>query len=374
MARAPPLQGGGRGFETLNAHRDRADVLSLRPIVTLVTLRIPATLEDATSAEWLSEALRAPVDSVTTGEVDNRVSTNQPVHVELADGTARDLWIKGYFTEIGRQYRSAGVPEAAFYRDVVDRTGVRTLRVVAAAVDFDTAENVIVTEDELGEGARFLHALDPYTPDQAAETLEQLATLHARTWLDPELAELPWLANRLSFYTLTRGIADIQVNFDGPIGIGVPEAIRDAKRLYEMYQRLGELVAAATPWSVIHGDVHIGNVFLDRGGRPSFCDWQLVQRGPWYLDVGYHIATVLTVDDRRRNENDLLRHYLDRLGAGGVETPGIEEARQRIRGGFVHGLYLWAITLKVDPRKTSVLLERLGTAVADHDAYDEIRG
>ena len=39
---------------------------------------------------------------------------------------------------------------------------------------------------------------------------------------------------------------------------------------------------------------------------------------------------------------------------------------------MVHGFYLWGITLKVDPRHTAVLLERLGTAVADHDAYREI--
>jgi hypothetical protein len=343
-------------------HRRRAD------------LRIPATLEEATSAEWLSEVVGAPVVDVQTGEVDNRVSTNQPVHVELADGSSRDLWIKGYFSELGRQFRSAGVPEAAFYRDVVGRTGVRTLRVVAAAVDFDTADNVVVTEDELGEGARFLHALDPYTSDQAAETLEQLATLHSRTWLDRQLADLPWLANRCSMYTLTRGIPDIDVNFGGPIGAGVPEEVRDSKRLYESYQLLAERVADESPWSVIHGDVHIGNVYLDGAGRASFCDWQLVQRGPWYLDVGYHVAAVLTVDDRRRTERDLVQHYLERLAAGGVDAPALDDAMRAVRLGMVHGFYLWGITLKVDPRKTAVLLERLGTAVADHDAFAALAG
>jgi hypothetical protein len=338
-----------------------------------VSLRIPATLEEATSAAWLSQVVGRPVRAVRVGEVDNRVSTNQPVRLELDDGTARDLWIKGYFSDIGRQFRSAGVPEAAFYRDLVDHTGVRTLRVVAAAVDFDTGENVVVTDDELSEGARFLHALDPYTPDQAAESLEQLALLHARTWLDPQLADVPWLDNRCSLYTLTRGIADIDVNFDGPIGCGVPEPVRDSKRLYDAYRRLGARVASASPWSVIHGDVHIGNVFLDGAGRPSFCDWQLVQRGPWYLDVGYHIASVLTVDDRRRHEDELLHHYLDCLTAFGIEQPRGDDTWRDVRLGMLHGFYLWGITLKVDPRKTSVLLERLGTAVADHDAHEALR-
>ena len=39
---------------------------------------------------------------------------------------------------------------------------------------------------------------------------------------------------------------------------------------------------------------------------------------------------------------------------------------------MVHGFYLWAITLKVMPEITSRLIERLGTACADHDAYDAI--
>lgn len=336
------------------------------------SLETPATLEEATSAAWLSGVLGRPVRAVHPGEVDNRVSTNQPVHVELDDGTVRDLWIKGYFSDVGRQFRSAGVPEAAFYRDLVHRIDVRTLRVVAAVVDFDTGENVVVTEDELSEGARFLHALDPYTPDQAAESLEQLATLHARTWLDPQLGAWGWLANRCHLYTLTRGVADIDVNFGGPIGSGVPESVRDSKRLYDAYVQLAERVAAASPWSVVHGDAHIGNVFLDGLGRPSFCDWQLVQRGPWYLDVGYHIASVLTVDDRRRHEDELLRHYVDCLTAFGMELPRGDDTWRVVRLGTLHGFYLWGITLKVDPRKTSVLLERLGTAVADHHAYEDL--
>ena len=40
---------------------------------------------------------------------------------------------------------------------------------------------------------------------------------------------------------------------------------------------------------------------------PSFLDWQLVQRGPWCLDVGYHLASSLTVADRRAHEGDLVR-------------------------------------------------------------------
>ena len=107
-------------------------------------------------------------------------------------------------------------------------------------------------------------------------------------------------------------------------------------------------------------------------GAPGFLDWQLVQRGPWYLDVGYHIASALAVDDRRRAERDLVRHYLDQLTAAGVDAPSWDDAWLGVRRGIVHGFFLWGITLKVDPAITAELLTRLGNAAADHDAFEAV--
>ena len=101
-------------------------------------------------------------------------------------------------------------------------------------------------------------------------------------------------------------------------------------------------------------------------------DWQLVQRGPWYLDVGYHIACALGSDDRRRTEPDLLSHYLEHLAAQGGEAPSWDEAWGLIPVGMVYGFFLWAITLKVAPEVTTAMLGRLGPAVADHDAFSVI--
>ena len=85
---------------------------------------IPASVEEAQSASWLSSVLGAEVTQVEGGPVDQRISTNIPVHVELADGHACDLWIKGYFGEIGEMARYAGVPEVMFYRDVRGTVGM----------------------------------------------------------------------------------------------------------------------------------------------------------------------------------------------------------------------------------------------------------
>jgi Ecdysteroid kinase-like family len=113
-------------------------------------------------------------------------------------------------------------------------------------------------------------------------------------------------------------------------------------------------------------------VYLDPDGCTSLLDWQLVQRGPWYLDVGYHIATMLTVEDRRSHEAALIGHYLERLAAAGIDPPDGGAVEHGVRRGLIHGFYLWGITLKVKPEIIASLLERLGTAVDDHGGWSEI--
>jgi hypothetical protein len=346
-----------------------------------MTTPVPETLEEMLSPAWLTSALtpRFPgvdVTSVTPGPVISRVSTNARFHIECAGGVpaglSPDLCGKGYFSDVGKAFRHVGEAEACFYRDAAEATGMRTLRSVYAGVDDETRHGVVITEDVVAQGATFLDARSDFSPDQAAESLGELAKLHAATWRDPSYAGASWLDSRLETYFAQRGVADILGNFEGPIGAGVPEEVRDAQRLVDSLHWLAKEVVDADPWSVIHGDAHVGNVYLDGAGRPSFLDWQMVQRGPWYLDVGYHLASALTVDDRRRTDEDLVRHYLDRLTAAGVEAPSWDDAWLGVRRGIIYGFFLWGITLKVDPAVTTTLLTRFGNAAVDHDAFAAI--
>ncbi|ADP82443.1 phosphotransferase [Pseudofrankia inefficax] len=339
--------------------------------------RIPGTLQEMLSPAWLAEALGPQfpgiqIQAVTTGPIVSRVATNLRFHVDGQtpdlDSSSLALCLKGMFTESGALLAGTGTHEAFFYRDLAAATGVRTLHAVYADVDPERDTGLIITDDVVAEGAVFLDALTPYTPDQAAESLAELARLHAATWRAPGLAEVDWLAPRMTSHLGHRGFPEIHGNFTGPIGAGVPAEVRDAARLVEAYRRLAAAVEVAEPWCVIHGDPHVGNLYLDAAGRPSFLDWQLVQRGPWYVDVGYHLASALSVADRRRHEDDLLRHYLERLRAGGVDAPAFEDAQAGIRRGVVAGFFLWGITLKVKPAITTELLTRIGTAVADWDS------
>lgn len=344
-------------------------------------MAVPETLDEVLSPRWLSAALgeRFPgieVTSVVVGPLIQRVATNQRFTIECAggvpDGLSPHLCLKGYFGEYGAMYRHVSSTETFFYRDIAESTGMRTLRAVATVWDAAAQHGVVITEDVVEQGAVFLDSLSPYSPDQVAESLGELAKLHGSTWCSPTYATAEWLAPHLEQYLLRRGVPDILVNFDGPIGAGVPDEVRDAQRLVDAFGALARVTAAEPTWCLMHGDCHVGNVYLDADGRPSFTDWQMIQRGQWYLDVGYHIGTTLDPEVRRANEDDLLRLYLEQLRANGGEAPSFDLARDAIRRGYLEGFFLWAITLKVDPPITTRLLDRLGTAAADHDVYASV--
>ncbi|MEE2059344.1 phosphotransferase [Rhodococcus artemisiae] len=349
-----------------------------------MTVAVPDTLDEALSPQWLTSALqpRFPgieVTSATLGPIVDRVSTNARFTIEctsgIPEGLSPDLCVKGYFNEEGRTTRAAGEPEACFYRDLRDHIGARTLRSHYADFDPDTRHGVVITEDIVSQNSIFLDAASSYTADQVAESLGEFAKLHAATWGKQNWGHQQWLAPRLTGAIRAMGTEEITAridrNFHGPNGIRVPDEMKDAPRLLSAYLGLVDALASeyeTSDWCVIHGDAHVGNIYLDGQSRPSLVDWQLVQRGMWYMDVGTHIATALTPEERRRTEDDLLAHYLDCLASQGIEPPPFDSGRRALRRGMVRGLYLWGITVKVEPRLIEILLHRLSTAVADHDA------
>lgn len=342
---------------------------------------IPASLAETLSPEWLSAALSTRyaglrIDEVTPGEVVSRMSTNARFEIAsssgLPAGLPSTLCVKGYFEEYDQGPLAVGFNEAMFYRDLERTTGVRTLRPQYADGDLETKASVLITNDLVAEGGEFLDPLSPYSVDDTAATLEQLARLHATTWTAPMCATAAWLDPWFELLSAVRGIAEIRFNFDGDIGAGVPEAVRSPERLYDGLLAVAKLATEADPWCVVHGDPHAANLIRTADGLPGFVDWQIVQRGPWYLDVGYHLGCALDVEARRANERDLLRHSLDHLAAAGVAVPTEAEAWALVRLGLVHGFYMWGITLVVEPAITRVMLERLGNAVDDHGAFDAV--
>ncbi|MET0371310.1 MAG: aminoglycoside phosphotransferase family protein [Sphingobium sp.] len=316
---------------------------------------------------------------VATEEVWREENTATKVRVALTldnarPGTPTAICIKGMLDESGGKWLSSGtsVTESRFYAQMAPQlvsAGVNLPDCLYTAIDPESGHGLLIMKDMVADGATFLTALTPYTPDQARDSLAQLARLHVATGPGKPLHDAPVAGLDLARMADAPMIPFdlLQELMDGPRGDPLPTAVRDTTRLHRSLSGLLAMLRDE-PRCIVHGDAHSGNLYRHKGGA-GIIDWQIVQQGHWSQDVAYHIVTALTVEDRRANEESLLAHYLAERAALGDPVASPERAAQHYRASILYGFYLWAVTRRVRPDIILELVKRLGLAVADHGSF-----
>ena len=331
---------------------------------------IPRSVDDLLDPTWLAWALDDinDGDEITSVErqgdsktLAEKVRFTVTVIDQHGDTRTRPYCVKGHFD--GGPDTLA--PEAHFYSELAPRVSIRTPRAYYTAVDDSSGRALVVMDDVIGTGGRFLDAHEPYSVETVRSSLDQLAVLHATTWGDPAPPGCSWLQPRMTDMAERFPPGLLQSLLDDGRADGLPAELRDGERLTAAL-----LATAALPrTNVIHGDTHSGNVYLDADGQTCWLDWQVIQPGHWAVDVAYHLSTVLDVDARREHEADLLRWYLDRLAAHGATAPSWDDAWEAYTKGFAHGYFLWTIT-RISSREVVLInVPRIAAALDDHDTY-----
>ncbi|MFI5047188.1 MAG: phosphotransferase [Acidimicrobiia bacterium] len=332
---------------------------------------VPMELESLLDPAWLAWALDDVGDDdriVGVEQVDASQTIAQKVRFRVtvagADGAERtnSYCVKAHFGDPGPGSLRT---EAHVYRDLLPKIETRSPRAYYTGIDDVTGRSLIVMDDIVAERGHFMSAREPYSLETARDTLGQLARCHAATWGDEQWASVDWLAPRVAVMAQNYPTEVLQGLMDDGRGPDIAPELRNAENLVAAM-----LVSAETPFtSVIHGDTHSGNVYLDADGRACWLDWQCTQRGHWSTDVSYHLGTTLDIEDRRNHEADLLRHYLGELEVAGVEPPSWDEAWERYALGFTYGYFLWVITRISSRAVVLIHIPRLATALSDHDTF-----
>ena len=243
--------------------------------------------------------------------------------------------------------------EVRIYRDVLPSLAVEQPAVYAIEATDGEVEFTILMEDLGGRpGARLGIVTQPNTVEEVAAVLDTVAAVHAAWWGGTRLDhELPWL---------TRPHANAPMLFWGEIGPRlarrhmerghrapfVDRAVWTEDALWNGFERLLDAIDTA-PHTMLHGDVHAGNVYYvddGHGPRGGLLDWQLALRGCWALDVTYLLTTALDADQLAANERALIDHYRGRLAAAGVKPPDHDVAWELYRRHVLYGVLMWLIT------------------------------
>ena len=144
--------------------------------------------------------------------------------------------------------------------------------------------------------------------------------LHATYWQK----ELPWLKAPAGFRNNEQGAkvagqaAAIMQSALEQFADEMPPAFRRLGEFYvDRYADINALYREGQR-TLVHGDDHIGNLFIDGEGRVGFYDWAIASVLPGMRDVGYFLANSLPTELRRQGEDALISRYCAALAERGV--------------------------------------------------------
>lgn len=348
---------------------------------------LPVAVEEIT-ADWLTEALRQRADgTVLAAEiVDVTHTTTSKVRLRLQrDAAAKQagipelIIVKGGFQPQGRDLDFMHRREVQGYRDVYPIVPLPSPKCHFADFDAERRQGIVIMEDLVPRGVHFLHATRPQTYEAMARFLSVLARFHARTWASPDLAAVGRWGELVDFFVSTTPWIEhytVAGHWDRLIATprGVASSVRyhDHERMRSAWHSLAAFAADATP-CVLHGDVHLGNLYTDGTGAPGFLD-TLACRGPAMLEVAYFISASVDPADRRRWEGPLVQHYLSEAARHAVAIPDFDEAMELYAMFLVYGHFVWLATESAhQPEEVKTAnAARVSQAMLDHNTLEKI--
>ncbi len=349
-------------------------------------LPLPVTLEEITSA-WLTAALRTRVPGVTVEGFEiidtiNTTSTKLRIRLQLNEaghkaGIPEMVILKGGFQAHSRELGHMHEREVRGYRDVFPVVPLPSPACYFADFDAGRQQGIIIMEDLRERGVTFCSALEPQTHEQVARRLSALAKFHAATWDSAELQPAGKWGDLVDFFDVMRPFFDKYTSpanwqrlIEAPRGVATSVRFHDRAWMIRAWDRMVAF-SRDLPHCVLHGDIHLGNLYIEPDGTPGFFD-TLASRGPGMMEVSYHISASVDLADRAGWEGALVRHYLDELARNGAVPPPFDVAMRQYVIFLVYGMFIWLTTEShYQPESVNTAnTARMSAAMLDHRAIE----
>ncbi len=351
---------------------------------------------DTITPEWMTAVLEPShagiaVQGLRLDAVDEGTSSRRRIHLEYADaaharaaGWPASVFCKGSPALENRYILGMNngiAAEVNFYAQVRPTLPIEAPVAYHANYDSDSFNSIIVMHD-LGAEVEFCRIDTPMNLARGRSQMDLLARLHGEFYANPaHYAALGGFNDWEDYFAATVDLAGF-----GPAcarGFVMAEAVippRLYARREEVWPATLKSVAehARLPRTLIHSDVHLKNWYVAANEVMGLNDWQCSCRGNGARDLAYAISTAFEPAERRHLEQDLLRHYLERLRVCGATPPSFEDCFRLYRRNLFNALAWWTGTLgqppeapKMQPPETSLeFIRRMTTAIDDLDALD----
>ncbi|KAK1991643.1 hypothetical protein LX36DRAFT_590044 [Colletotrichum falcatum] len=236
-------------------------------------------------------------------------------------------------------------------------------------------QGIAIMSDLTREGCTFPAEVASYPFEKVINGVEQMAGLHAQYWGQSQ-EDHPWIWNHFD-----PAVKFVCTPWDevvrAPGRPQLPAYLMNGARCNEALDRY---FAERNPRfrTLLHGDTHIGNVYFTGDGHIGFLDWSVFHFGSCFHDVVYHMTAMLSVEDRRAHEMEVLDRYLDalyRFGGPRFDRHGDPEVMLEYRRSFMTNV-VWLVCPDglQSKERVAVLCERAVAACDDHNVIDLILG
>jgi hypothetical protein len=341
---------------------------------------------EAITPAWLTAALAASlgggvVAGVYMGARHSGTTGRARLALAYAPGSAAGpatVFVKlPPFDEFQRRLVAAtdmGRREARFYEALAAESPVRVPRPYFAAHGDAPTDYLIVLEDLEAAGCTFPKDVDDHARRRGRELVEALGHLHAHFWEDARFAsDLAWIPRAMRGALGAKLIDLARERFSGDF----PPVFAALCRLYvDHHERICDLWDEGES-TVIHGDTHTGNQFVD-GPRVGLYDWAVLSRSPGIRDVAIFLCNSCPTDVRRAEQDDWLRAYRQALVDAGVDAPALETLWRRCRRAVLYGWVAATTTAAMGDRWQPIevgmqAMRRSTQACADLETVEALR-
>jgi hypothetical protein len=307
--------------------------------------------------EWLSEVLTAYIPGVEVARVevlDQHSGTTGRARLGLsyASGASGPAKIFVKLPPFGEEQRKLvastdmGRKEARFHAHLADEVPLRVPRPLFAAYGSERTQYIMLLEDLEASGCVFTRKTPEYAQEHGLRVIENLARLHAHFWEDERFpTALSWLKPPM------RGKlgAKLMLSAKEQFGADFPAEFSELCSLYAENQD-----AICDLWdegeaTMIHGDIHSGNQFLD-GDQVGFYGWAVISRAPGARDLGIFLCNSCPPEITRSDGERWLRRYREILIESGAAAPDFETLWRRFRRTVLYGFTAAVTTAAVGER------------------------
>lgn len=360
-------------------------------------------LPDDVAAQWLGSKLGHKVKSVSLTRTKFGTGTKLFYFIEyeneVADPSSRPshVCVKGVFDPVMLKSQSWTLSlaqrEADFFAKIAP--AIKHMRYPRGWWGGRSdQQGIAIMSDLVHEGCTFPSEAGSYPLETVLEGVYQIAGLHAQFWGKSQ-EDYPCKCNaeRLRGLGLTHEITDeyqgIDNNYD-PAMLAItetwdsvvrepgrpklPEYLMDGARVRKAQKKY---YSRRNPKfrTLLHGDTHMGNTYFTADGHIRFLDWSAFHFASCFHDLVYFVSTMMTVEDRRTHEMEILDYYLSTLHSlGGPKLDrNDEELMIEYKKSYLTNL-VWPVCGYILQPKTTVdvFAERTIAAWVDHKVLEVV--